>query len=328
MSTAFSVRSATLEVQRWFLTAIGQLSFTVLRNRVPSAVVLEIRRLRLLYELSHRGTLSAVADALHFSPSAVSQQLAQLEAESGVRLLEHVGRGVRLTDAGRHLAAQTELLLTQLEQAEADLAASDGTPTGTVRIASFQTATLALIPRALRTLQQHERLRVEIAQVEPEQALPALIAHDYDLVIGEEYPGLPAAISAGVHREELSKDRLRLAVPAGKYTRGNAQFRLSQLSQHPWVMEPQGSASRMWATAMCRTAGYEPDVRYESTDLLAHVTLVAHGHAAAFVPDLVWYDRPPSVPVYPLPNQQRLLYTLVRQGSAHHPALRTVREAL
>jgi DNA-binding transcriptional LysR family regulator len=93
-------------------------------------------------------------------------------------------------------------------------------------------------------------------------------------------------------------------------------------------MEPPGSAARRWALARCRSAGFEPDVRYESADLLVHVALVAHGHAAAFLPDLVWAGRPPDVPVRALPGQARRLFTLVRRGSADHPAVRAVRAGL
>jgi DNA-binding transcriptional LysR family regulator len=279
--------------------------------------VLDVRRLRLLHELHRRGTIAAVAKALHFSPSAVSQQLAVLEAEAGARLVERVGRGVRLTAAGLRLAEDAEAVLTRLEEAEARLAALGDEPAGTVRVAAFQTALLALLPPALAALAAHPRLRVEIVQAEPEQALPALLAHDVDLLVGEEYPGEPAARSSATHREELWDDPLRVA--GGE---------LDALADRAWVMEPPGSAARRWALARCRAAGFEPDVRHESADLLVHVALVAHGHAAAFLPDLVWVGRPPEVPVHALPGQTRRLFTLVRRGAADHPAVRAVRASL
>src|SRR5215212_616117 len=102
--------------------------------------MLDLRRLRLLRELRERGTIAAVADALAYTPSAVSQQLAQLEREAGVPLLERVGRGVRLTDAARGLVDHTEAVLARLEQAEAELAAGEAEVRGVVRVAAFQTA--------------------------------------------------------------------------------------------------------------------------------------------------------------------------------------------
>jgi DNA-binding transcriptional LysR family regulator len=279
--------------------------------------MLDVRRLRLLHELRRRGTIAAVARALHFSPSAVSQQLAVLEAEAGARLVERVGRGVRLTAAGLRLAEDAEAVLIRLEEAEARLAALGDEPDGTVRVAAFQTATLALLPPAITALAAHPRLRVEIIQAEPEQALPALLAHDVDLLVGEEYPGEPAARSSATHREELWDDPLRVA--GGD---------LIELGERPWVMEPPGSAARRWALARCRATGFEPDVRYESADLLAHLALVTHGHAAAFLPDLLWAGRPPQVPLFALPGQARRLFTLVRRGGADHPAVRAVRASL
>ncbi|CAM5343737.1 hypothetical protein SGLAM104S_08713 [Streptomyces glaucescens] len=153
----------------------------------------DLRRLRLLRELKHRGTLAAVAAALSYAPSSVSQQLSQLEAEAGVPLLEPVGRRVRLTEQAEILVAHTEAVLERLERAEADIAASLTDLTGTLRIAAFQTAALALVPTALGLLRaRHPQLRVHVTQLEPEQALPALAARDFDLVVAEEYPGNPS----------------------------------------------------------------------------------------------------------------------------------------
>lgn len=285
--------------------------------------MLDIRRLRLLHELRRRGTIAAVAEALHFSPSAVSQQLSLLAAEAGVALLEPAGRGVRLTDAGTRLVADAATILDLLERAEVGLAATHGAPTGKVRIAAFQSVTRALIPRALELLRRHEALRVEVAQVEPERAVPALLAGDFDIVVAEEYPGAPAAVNGATHREELCRDPMRLAVPPGTRRVGLRRF-----SSHAWVMEPAGSASRQWATAMCRSAGFEPDVRYESDDLLTHVALVAHGHAAAFLPDLAWHGGASPVPLRPLRGQHRCLFTLVRPATVARPAVRAVRGTL
>src|SRR5215203_5433840 len=137
--------------------------------------MLELRRLRLLRELRDRGTIAAVADALQFTPSAVSQQLAILERETGVRLLERAGRGVRLTDPALVLAAHADALLERAAVAEADLAAAAGTVTGRARIAGFRSVILELALPAMAALaEQAPRLRCEVVEAEPEQALPAL----------------------------------------------------------------------------------------------------------------------------------------------------------
>ncbi|UQA90674.1 LysR substrate-binding domain-containing protein [Streptomyces halobius] len=295
--------------------------------------MLDLHRLRLLRELKHRGTLAAVAAALSYSPSSVSQQLSVLETEVGVPLLEPVGRRVRLTEQAEILVAHTEVVLERLERAEADIAASLTAVTGTLRIAAFQTAMLALIPPALTLLrEEHPGLRVHVTQTEPETALPALLARDVDLVVDEEYPGdARTRPAAEVESAELCGDEVRLALPPDSAVRASEpSVALRALSGHPWVMEPAGTASRRWATTVCRQAGFEPDVRFESPDLLVQLRLVEEGHAAALLPGLLWGGRALSVPLLPLPDggHSRQLFTAVRPGSGGHPAVRACRSAL
>lgn len=282
--------------------------------------MLEIRRLRLLHELERRGTIAAVADALHFSPSGVSQQLAQLENEAGAVLLERVGRRVRLTEAGRLLAAHADTVVRQLERAEAELVALEGRPVGTVRVATFQTAALALVPSMLDRLSEHHGLRVEVAQVEPDRALPALLARAFDLIVSEEYPGTPTPISDHVHRDDLCSDELLLAVP-------DRSTSLADTANLAWTMEPTDTMARRWATTVCRSAGFEPDVRFETDDMLAQRELVRRGHAAAFLPAMLMRALPAEVHTRAL-GQSRTVFTLVRRGSETHPAIIAVRSAL
>ncbi|MFJ2030107.1 LysR substrate-binding domain-containing protein [Streptosporangium sp. NPDC087985] len=290
----------------------------------------DLHRLRLLRELKHRGTLAAVAAALSYSPSTVSQQLSLLESEAGVPLLEPVGRRVRLTPQAEILVAHTEAVLERLEQAEADIATSLTDLTGTLHVASFQTAALSLLPTALTLLRDaHPRLRVQVTQMEPERALPALLARDFDLVIAEEYPGNPNTRPAELEQEDLREDLLRLAQPQAAAPAGPRDA-LRALADQPWVMEPEGTAARHWSMTLCRNAGFEPDVRFESTDILFHVRLVEQGHAAALLPDLVWCGRPPTVALSPLPRgwQARRIFTAVRRGRSGHPAVQVCRQAL
>ncbi|MGM1063703.1 LysR family transcriptional regulator [Saccharothrix sp. Mg75] len=291
--------------------------------------MLDVHRLRLLREVHRLGTLAAVARALSYSPSAISQQLAQLEAEAGVRLLEPVGRGVRLTEQARVLVRHTEVILHRLELARSELAASLDEVTGTLRVASFQTVVLALVPRALTLVaERHPHLRVEITHREPDAAYAGLLTRDHDLVLGEEYPGLPAPPDPGVETEDLVHDELRMALPArGPHRR--ATTRPADLASVPWVLEPAGTAAGRWARAACRALGFEPDVRFESPDALLQVHLVETGLAAALLPDLLWTDRAHGVRLRHLPSRpHRRLFTAVRSGATTHPAVRAFREAL
>ncbi|MFI2200047.1 LysR substrate-binding domain-containing protein [Streptomyces sp. NPDC020192] len=185
-------------------------------------------------------------------------------------------------------------------------------------------------PRTLR--EQHPHLRVHVTQLEPERALPALQARDFDLVLAEEYPGNPNPRPAGLEQEDLLEDPLHLALPspADGTDTDSPTAALRSLAGHPWVMEPEGTAARHWAMTLCRNAGFEPDVRFETTDLLLHLRLVEQRHAAALRPDLVWSGRSPTVALRRLPRGQRArrVFTVVRGGGSRHPAVLACRDAL
>jgi len=291
--------------------------------------MLDVRRLRLLRELKIRGTLAEVAEALQYSPSSVSQQLALLEKEAGVELLRKTGRRVQLTPQAEVLVTHTSQLLETLEQAESDLAASLTTVTGTVRIAVFQSAALALMPGALTLMSSsYPEVRVEMTQREPETALHETWARDFDLVIAEQYPGHAAPHYAELDRVALTTDAIRLAVPPP--APGRAAIRtLADTAGLPWVMEPRGAASRHWAEQACRSAGFEPDVRFETADLQAQIRLIESGNAVALMPDLVWTGRGTSSQLLDLPGDpHRTVFTSARRSSAKRPALLAAREIL
>ncbi|MGF9663718.1 LysR substrate-binding domain-containing protein [Arthrobacter crystallopoietes] len=291
--------------------------------------MLDVRRLRLLRELKIRGTLAEVAAALNFSPSSVSQQLSLLEKEAGVELLRKTGRRVQLTPQAEILVTHTEQLLQRLERAETDLAASLTTVTGTVRVAVFQSAALALMPQSLSEMRErHPEVRIEMVQREPETALYETWARDFDVVVAEQYPGHAAPHYPELDRQQLTTDAIRLAVPAEDAGLG-AIGSVDDAKHRPWVMEPHGAASRHWAEQACRSAGFEPDVRYETADLQAQIRLVESGNAVAFMPDLLWTGRAHSCRLLELPTKpRRTIFTSVRRASAHHPAISAFREIL
>lgn len=291
--------------------------------------MLDVRRLRLLRELSVRGTLAEVADALHQSPSSVSQQLTQLEREVGVDLLRKVGRRVQLTPAAELLVEHTVAILERLERAESELASLGDEASGTVRIAVFQSAALAFMPRMLADLARgHPRLRVTMSQREPEEALYETWVREFDLVIAEQYPDHAAPWHPELDREPLTTDALRLAVPpAGEPW--DAIASIGDAAGVPWVMEPKGAASRHWAEQMCRSAGFEPDVRFETADLEAHVALIEAGNAVAILPGLMTVRRRPDARMVDLPGSpRRTVFTATRTSIAATPPIVACRAAL
>ncbi|GAA1967953.1 LysR substrate-binding domain-containing protein [Nocardioides panacihumi] len=287
--------------------------------------MLDVRRLRLLREVHVRGTIAAVAAAIHQSPSSVSQQLNQLEREVGVDLLRKVGRRVQLTSEAELLVAHAEAVLERLELAESDLLAAADEATGTVRMGIFQSAALALLPTTLRLVHERTpRVRVVVTQREPETALHETFARDFDLVVAEQYPGHAAPWHAQLDRQPLTEDAIRLAT-ASEASVGS----LHDAARLPWVMEPHGAASRHFAEQLCRRAGFEPDVQFETADLQAHVALVSTGNAVALLPDLLWRGGTPPVRLVDLEDAPvRTVFTASPSSLATRPAVQAVREAL
>lgn len=290
--------------------------------------MLDVQRLRLLAELHRLGTVSAVARAQFCSPSAVSQQLARLEREAGVPLLERAGRRVRLTDAALGLVAHADAVAERLERAESELREAAGEVGGLLRIASFQTPLLTIAPRALTALEaEHPALRLVFAQRELPEAIAGLRSHEFDLVLGEEFPCARDALVPGIDRAELIADDLLLVVPErGPWSRPAA---LSDLHHARWVLEPDDTAAGLWQRAELRRHGIEPAILVETPDPLLQAHFVRTGHAVALIPALVASTHLDGTRALRLPGMpRRSVYTAVRSGRAGHPGIRAVRRAL
>ena len=294
--------------------------------------MLDVRRLRLLRELAARGTVTAVAEALSYTPSAVSQQLAALERDAGVALLERVGRGVRLTDAGRRLVIHAEAILARLEAAEADLERVGDRAAGRMRVAAFQTAAHALVIPALGALEaSHPDLECELVQAEAEQALPALRLGDVDLVIAEEYEHAPRQRDPALEHRELCRDALVFAVPAGHPAARREAIAFADLAGEQWAGGELGTNWNDMLVRACRSlGGFEPDVRHHVDDVRLILGLVGARGAVALVPWLGWHGELEGV-VWRPPAEgpmERRIFTAVRRGTGERPAQRAVREAL
>lgn len=252
--------------------------------------MIDLRRLRLLREVHVRGTLHAAAAALGYTPSAVSQQLTVLEREAGAPLLERVGRRVRLTDAGHVLVRHADVLLQGIEAAEAEVAAmAAGRPTGTVRIAAFQSAFLRIVAPAIRALAAtHPGIRVEATEAEVEVAAPALRLHQYDVLVGDEYDGQPRTLHPELERETLLRERIHVVLPVDHPLASAERIRLGDLSSMTWAVCQPGTGHHAMHLRACRQIGrFEPDLRYISDDFTIHLELVRTAGAGALLPELV-----------------------------------------
>jgi DNA-binding transcriptional LysR family regulator len=296
--------------------------------------MLDLRRLRLLRELHDRGTIAAVADALRYTPSAVSQQLAQLERETGVRLLERAGRGVRLTDPALVLVDHAEALLARAELAEADLAAAAGTVSGRARIAGFQSVALALALPAMEALAtEAPALRCELVEAEPEQALPALALGDVDLVLGDEWQHQPWRLPPGLERHELLTDPVRLVLPIRHPAarRHREAVPLAELAGDAWAT---GHAAMAWEEVTQRTCrelgGFEPDIRHRTNDATVTLALVARGLAVTMLPELALPARRSGLALRRIAERDltRAIVAVTRAADAARPSTQAVLAAI
>jgi DNA-binding transcriptional LysR family regulator len=296
--------------------------------------MLDLRRLRLLRELHERGTIAAVADALQFTPSAVSQQLAMLERETGVRLLERAGRGVRLTDPALVLVGHADALLERAALAEADLAAAAGTVTGRGRIAGFQSVTLRLALPAMEALRHGApRLRCELVEAEPEEALPALALGDVDLVLGDEWRHQPRRLPEGLQRHDLLVDRVLLVLPARHPVARRYQdaVPLAALAGEVWTA---GHAELGWEEMIQRTCrelgGFDPDIRHRANDATISLALVRRGLAVTMLPELPLEGRRSGVALRAIAEGpiDRAIFAATRAADASRPSTKALLAAV
>jgi DNA-binding transcriptional LysR family regulator len=296
--------------------------------------MLDLRRLRLLRELHARGTIAAVADAVAYTPSAVSQQLAVLEREAGVPLIERAGRGVRLTDPALVLVRHAEDLLDRAERAEAELAAAAAAVVGRGRIATFQSGALRLALPAIAALgRDAPGLRCELVEAEPEQALPELALGGVDLVLADEWPDQPHARPAGVDRHKLFRDRVRVVLPAAHpAARGrDAAVPLAELAGATWATGHAGTPwGRMVEIACRQHGGFDPDVRHRTNDAVVALALVEAGLAVTLLPDLVDAAAHPGVTLRPIAggSVHRTVFAATRAADASRPSVQALLRAV
>ena len=293
--------------------------------------MVDLRRLRALRAVADHGTLAAAADALHLTPSAVSQQLSALERETGHALLEPSGRSVRLTPAAHVLLGHADALFAQLEKLEGDLAAQDSAPRGEVRIGGFPTALAGLLAPAARPLHAvAPAVSLRIQEAETPEAVGMLVARDVDLILGMECSAAPRRDDTRFHREELLGDVLDAVLATDHPLAGRARIDLAELSGEGWVAPPVGWSCDEVFLAGCRSAGFSPKVAHRAGDWQAVMGLVAGGLGISLVPRLAHTAPPVGVVIIPLTGvpPKRHVFVACRAGAESSPAIRAVLDAL
>jgi DNA-binding transcriptional LysR family regulator len=248
--------------------------------------MLNVPRLRVLKEVAYRGSFSGAADALSYTQSAISQQIAALEGEAGMALLERHPRGVSLTAAGQTLVGHAEGILSRLDAADAALAAIAGLRGGRLRMASFPTAGATLMPLAIATFRaSYPDVELTLSEGEPDQIAPRLRAGELDLALLFEFAG-DTFLQEDATRVELLEDPMHLALPREHRLAQEEQLRLEDLAEEPWVQTSRTSPCARHVVRSCHAAGFEPNVSFESDDYQTVQGLVAAGVGVALIPEL------------------------------------------
>ncbi|MER6053023.1 LysR family transcriptional regulator [Streptomyces sp. NPDC001793] len=265
-----------------------------------------IDRLRALAAVAAHGSIARAARTLHMTPSAVSQQLAKLEREAGHALLQPHGRSVRLTHAGRVLAAHADLLISQLIAAQADLADLGNEVLGPLRIGGVGSAVRTLLPDALAALTaEHPRLTPTVVDGEAIHLLPRLVHGELDLLLVESWTTRPLAVPEGITLRTVISEEVYIALaenhPLADHTAVDltSPTDLAALTGTAWACCPPGTEAYEALVQTLRTHGIEPDIRYLLTDHLTQLALVARNLAACLTPDMSRCPTPPGVRFLP-----------------------------
>jgi molybdate transport repressor ModE-like protein len=292
--------------------------------------MLSVDRLRVLHTIAAHGSLSAAAQALHVTNSAVSQQLTKLERETGQVLVERNGRGVRLTDAAELLVEHTSRILSMVQRAEAELEAHRDDVIGHLRLSGTPTAVRGLLPHALTSLREsHPGLRLELNEEEPHESLPAMVRGDADLAMVVDWVGSPLDLPAGMSRAPLMEDIGDIALPADHPLAHRELLEIDEILTLPWISWSKASICNEWLHDMIRARGAEPRIVHNVEEHQTKLALIAAGIGAAVMPRLGRGAVPEGVRIVPVqPALVRQVYVFWRTDASRRPAIRATVRAL
>ncbi len=292
--------------------------------------MLNLDRLRTLSAVARHGSVSGAADGLHVTTSAVSQQLAKLERETGQQLLAKQGRGVRLTDAGRLLADHASRILSQVELAQADLEAQRGRAVGELLVGAFPTAARGLFPAALAELREvHPQLRARLTEMDPDSAVPRVVRGDIDLAVVLDWYNKPLPMPEGLAKAPLLDDPADVAMPVGHPLADRDEVDLEEFADDEWISWPSGEFCHDWLMLTLRGKGIEPRISHMAEEHPTQLALVAAGLGVGVAPRLGRGPVPEGVRVVPVRHTMcRHVYAVWRADADRRPSIRAAVDAL
>jgi DNA-binding transcriptional LysR family regulator len=288
-------------------------------------LVVDLRRLELLLELSRLGSMREVAETLNVTTSTVSQQIAALGREVGSPLVEPEGRRVRLTPAGRRLADHAVTILAAVEAARADLDPA-AAPAGDLRVAAYATAVRRfLLPVARLLAELHPAVRLLIHEHEPDEALDLLLADDVDLALTYDYDLAPATPDPLLAAVPLSSTRWALGVPSpAPAVPGDSLAVLDRFRDEDWIVNSRNVADEQVVATLASLAGFRPRIAHRADSLELVQDMILAGLGVGLLPA----DQPTldGVALCPLPDPEVVLrgFAVTRRGRAEWPPLALV----
>jgi DNA-binding transcriptional LysR family regulator len=248
--------------------------------------MLDVRRMRVLREVAQRGSFSAAAEALSFTQSAVSQQIAALEREAGTQLVQRSARGVRLTQAGEAVVRHAEAILARLAEAEAELEAIAGLRGGRLRLSAFESAASSIMPLAIAEFsKRHPAVELSMTLLEPEDALPQLRAGELDLAITFESRVTDDG-AEGIALAHLLDDPMFLVLPLDHPLAHKRNLRLADVAADAWISGQAGCECNRLILRSCAAAGFDPRIAFETDEYSAVQGLVAAGVGVSLIAEL------------------------------------------
>ncbi|MBV9845583.1 MAG: LysR family transcriptional regulator [Kutzneria sp.] len=292
--------------------------------------MIDLGRLRALHALAVHGSIHAAAAALGYTPSAVSQQIAKLERETGTKLVERRGRGVVLTDAARALAETADSVLALVEQAEVRLEEQRDEVLGTVTVAAFATACRGLLPHVVAGLAAvHPRLDVRVREVDPTDAVGLVARGEIDIAVVHDWTNTPLAVPESLARTPIGEDNADVLMPADHPLAHRRTVRPEDLVHQRWICQPAGTICHDWLVRTFRGAQVEPVVAHHITEYETQLAFLRAGIGVALVPRLGRAEVPAGIRVLPLlPTPTRRLFAVWRAQAARRPAIRAAVAAL
>jgi DNA-binding transcriptional LysR family regulator len=284
--------------------------------------MLDVRRMRVLREVAAQGSFSAAAEALSFTQSAVSQQVAALEREAGAKLVERRARGIRLTPAGQALVSHADAILSRLDDAEQELAAIAGLRGGRLRTVSFQSAGATLVPRALAEFhRRHPEVDLSASTAESPESRERLRSGEIDVAIIEDFEAQPL-IYPDLETEHLLDDPYYVALPEGHRLADRKRVALADLADEDWINSCPGSTCDEVVLNACRAAGFDPRVVVQCDANDQMQACVAGGLGVALWPQLALAHVRPGVVVKPVAGTQvvRRVHAATLAGAYRSPA--------